>query len=225
MLIKPDQVLQYAGVRSKHILDSPPSDLVLSAEQTALEMEQTLQPKTVWKVFELQHEESGIVLKGTNLVLPGRLASLMLSDCTHVIVMAATLGMMFEHKLEEKSARNMAEALMWDACGSACVESVLDELEQTISQKLTDRQHLTDRFSCGYGDLPLDVQNWVSDLLNLPSLGIFLTDSGMMIPSKSVTAFMGISPHVQKSRIRGCSVCAVKDSCPYRSQGTSCQAE
>ncbi|MCF0260254.1 MAG: hypothetical protein HUJ54_10385 [Erysipelotrichaceae bacterium] len=225
MRIKTDQVLRYAGVSSQFIQDHPQDALIQAAEKTALEMEKVLQPKTVWKVFEAQHLDQGIALKGTDLVLKGKLASSMLADSTHVIVMAATLGMMFEHLLSQKTARSMQEALLWDACGSDYVEKVLDELEQEIASKLTARQHLTDRFSCGYGDLPLSLQKEVSDLLNLPALGIFLTDSHMMVPSKSVTAFIGISPNVQKARIKGCAFCALKEKCPFRREGKTCQSD
>ena len=49
------------------------------------------------------------------------------------------------------------------------------------------------RFSPGYGDLPLDVQRPLFAALDVPrKIGVSLTDSLLMAPSKSVSAIIGI---------------------------------
>ena len=49
----------------------------------------------------------------------------------------------------------------------------------------------------------------------LKELGIILTEGGLMMPSKSVTAVIGISPVKGFCRTEGCEACEKKD-CPYR---------
>ena len=52
---------------------------------------------------------------------------------------------------------------------------------------------VTRRFSPGYGDLSLDLQKTVFELLNPEKhIGITLTDGMLMTPMKSVSAFIGI---------------------------------
>ena len=52
---------------------------------------------------------------------------------------------------------------------------------------------LTPRFSPGYGDLPLDIQRSVFRFLEPEiKIGLTLSESLIMCPSKSVTAFVGI---------------------------------
>ena len=46
-------------------------------------------------------------------------------------------------------------------------------------------------------------------------LGITLPEGGLMMPSKSVTAVIGISPVKGFCRTEGCEACEKKD-CPYR---------
>ena len=222
MKINLDNVLRYAGIRNRKMLEASSTKILEKAQASALEMENILHPKTIWKVFAIEHRPNGVYLPEADVLLTGRLAAEMLEECSQIVVMAGTLGMLFEHRLEQKSAFQMVEALLWDACGSDYVEQVLDDLEQSIQKRLPAGQYLTDRFSCGYGDLPLSLQLEISRILNLPGIGIYLSDSGMMIPSKSVTAFMGISNKPQKARIKGCASCVMKENCTYRKHGTTC---
>ena len=53
---------------------------------------------------------------------------------------------------------------------------------------------LRHRFSPGYGDLPLSVQPaFLAALDATRRLGITLTSSFLMVPTKSVTAFVGVA--------------------------------
>ena len=58
------------------------------------------------------------------------------------------------------------EALLLDACGSALVEQAADLAEAELRAAVPDA-FLTDRFSPGYGDLPLALQDAVLRLLAL----------------------------------------------------------
>ena len=49
------------------------------------------------------------------------------------------------------------------------------------------------RFSAGYGDLPLELQEKIFEILKPEKqMGVFLSESFIMSPSKSVTAFVGL---------------------------------
>ena len=59
--------------------------------------------------------------------------------------------------------------------------------------KLKMGETLRPRFSAGYGDLPLEYQRRIFDLLDPPThIGLTLNDSYLMSPSKSVTALIGV---------------------------------
>ena len=55
-------------------------------------------------------------------------------------------------------------------------------------------------------------------------IGVTLTDSGLMIPQKSVTAVVGVSPVPVTKRARGCAQCNLFENCQYRKDGTRCDA-
>ena len=124
--------------------------------------------------------------------------------------------------LRAGQARSMARAAMLDACGSAWVEAGCDEAEKEIAARFPGL-HLTDRFSPGYGDLPLAMQKDICAVLDAPRrLGVQVTDSFLMNPSKSVTAVVGLSDRAQPARVRGCGCCILRENCQYRKEGKTC---
>ena len=84
---------------------------------------------------------------------------------TREVLMLCTIGAGFETLLRAASARDMAKAAMLDACGSAYAEAGCDEAEQAIAARFPEK-FLTDRFSPGYGDLPLSLQPALCDALD-----------------------------------------------------------
>ncbi len=179
-------------------------------------------PKFIYRFFPLEKKEDGYTVNGTDITLKGRSAETMLSDCHGVVLMICTLGFGFEAELRKKQAVNMADAVILDACGSALVEEGCDTAETEIQAALPGK-HLTDRFSPGYGDLPLALQRDISRVLNAEKLlGVHLNESLLFYPSKTVSAILGVSDELQAARIRGCDYCSMRESCALRKRGGSC---
>ncbi|MDO4484201.1 MAG: vitamin B12 dependent-methionine synthase activation domain-containing protein [Clostridia bacterium] len=186
-------------------------------------LRRSLHPKSVWRMLPLNHTDAGE--QAGELLLEGASARLMLKDCQAVAVFACTLGADFDRLVRTVQARSMADALLMDCCGSALIEEVCDALQQEILQAVP-YSHGTDRFSPGYGDLPLQLQFPIIHLLDAQrKTGIHLTPSGLMNPQKSVTAFIGLSDAPQRARIRGCAYCEMKEHCTIRKGGRTCGME
>ena len=54
------------------------------------------------------------------------------------------------------------------------------------------------------------------------SNAVTLTESGLMLPQKSVTAILGVSP-TPRSRRSGCGHCPMRDICAFRKEGKTCE--
>ena len=179
----------------------------------------TARPRAVWRLFDRLPDGS---LAGTEFAPAGQDAAALLADCCQVILMAATLGTEAENLLRRAQARDMADAVILDAAGSAALENVCDNLCADLAAFFAPR-YLTDRFSPGYGDMPLAQQQTLCRVLDLDRRsGVRLSESGLMIPQKSVTALIGVSDAPQPRRPRGCEACANRESCTYRKEGTDC---
>ena len=208
------QVLRYLGCRGAY-------DAALEAElqrRTGV-LKAEAEPRAVWKLFPLLPDFS---LAGACFRLEGESVRALLKDCDQVILMAATLGSSVERLIRRTQAVDMAGALILDACGSAAIENVCDNLCAELAAGFAPR-YLTDRFSPGYGDMPLSQQRELFAALDVTRrIGVTLTDSGLMLPQKSVTALIGVSDRPQVMRPRGCAACSLHDTCAYRKDGKHC---
>ena len=77
-------------------------------------------------------------------------------------------------------------------------------------------EYPTPPFSPGYGDWDLSHQGEVLDLLDATRrMGLSLTQAGMLVPEKSITALVGISDRQEESCGQKCMRCK-KTDCPFR---------
>ena len=200
----------------------PDAGSLEAIEPVASALENALTPRFTFAVFPVRHTPEGEALLGSGLVLPGEMARAMLRECTDAALLLCTLGAGFEARLRAASARDMAQAAMLDACGSAYVEAGCDEAEKAIAARFPGK-FLTDRFSPGYGDLPLSLQHALCAALDSQRrLGVTVTESLLMVPMKTVSAVIGLADPPQPARVRGCAFCARRETCTFRKTGNTC---
>ena len=179
----------------------------------------TARPRLVWRLFSLEKDGT---LSGTDYRPAGEDVRAFLSECGSVALLAATLGAEAERVIRRAAGRDMTEALILDAAGSAAIEAVCDNFCEDLAAAMAPR-YLTDRFSPGYGDMLLSDQFKLFRVLDVSRrIGVTLSDSALMIPQKSVTALIGVSDRPQEKRGRGCGSCGLFENCPYRKEGKSC---
>ena len=143
-----------------------------------------------WKRFALS--EGGILSGEQNLPVAGTLAS-HLCGCREVYLLCGTIGTGFDALLRRVSAISGADALILQAIGTAAIEGVMNSAEDEIKKELSAGESLTARYSPGYGDFPLSSQHTILNLLDASrKVGISLTDTMLMIPSKSISAVIGV---------------------------------
>ncbi len=172
-----------------------------------------VQPRTVWRQLPVTHNADGIALGG--LPLGGKDIALHLSGCEQAVLLAATLSGGTDALIRRAERSDMTMALLCDAAAGAAIEHVCNALEQQLRSTLPFA-YFTERFSPGYGDLPLSHQAQLLQMLDAQrKIGLTVTPHGTMLPMKSVTAIIGLSHQpVQDARRFGCGLsCA---ACPYR---------
>ncbi|MBO5998388.1 MAG: Vitamin B12 dependent methionine synthase activation subunit [Lachnospiraceae bacterium] len=151
-----------------------------------------------------------------------------LTGCSRIIVFAATLGP-YPDRLQQRTAiKSMRDAVIVQACAAAMIESLCNQKNEELRQRQErDGWLLKPRFSPGYGDLPLSIQKDLLSLLDAPrNIGLTLTDSLMMVPTKSVTALIGLYPDNNAHNTEpepgrcadnsGCTACLLRETCEYR---------
>jgi hypothetical protein len=209
------EALRYLGVRG-------PADETLLAQMRELSCELTrrIQPRWQWRCFPLEHSDGELLLSG-NIPLSGNNAALMLAECDQCVLLACTLGAEYDMWLRQLQRRDMTRAVMLDALGSSLVEAACDAASAEIAARFP-ASYLTDRFSPGYGDLPLALHPQLLQLVEAQRIGLGMTPSFLLTPQKSVTAIIGIAPTPQRARIRGCAHCSLSQTCTLRKAGINC---
>ncbi|MDO5348622.1 MAG: vitamin B12 dependent-methionine synthase activation domain-containing protein [Lachnospiraceae bacterium] len=140
-----------------------------------------------------------------------------LKDCTQILLFAATLGVGVDHLIQRYNRLQMSRAVVLQAASAAMIEEYCDTVCTQLRRDYEEQGlYLRPRFSPGYGDFPLSCQPRLLDALEAGKrIGIKLTDSFLMMPSKSVTAVMGVSKKPYRCEVKGCEACSKMD-CAYR---------
>lgn len=135
-----------------------------------------------------------------------------LCGCEKAYLFAATAGIESQRLINKNSVLSPLKGIVTDCIGSAAIEAFCDRLNSFLD----GGEFLRPRFSPGYGDLPIDCQKNILDFLDAKKhIGLSLSDSLMMSPSKSVTAIIGIGKEKNKCKGPGCMICS-GENCPYR---------
>lgn len=204
-------VLHFLGWRG-----TPVEDSLLRQIQAAMDLVRSeLRANVITRCFALDADG---YLAGTVFAPKGDDAGRLLSDSCAAILMAATLGAQSERLLLRHQARSSADALLVDAVLSAAIEAVCDEHERILHKDYFQMGlYLTDRFSPGYGDMPLEQTGGICSVLETEkSIGLTVAHSGIMIPRKSVTAILGVSRRKQQRSPSSCAICSMKETCALR---------
>ena len=203
-----NQAFRYMGLH-----DKPDNKMLEMADYAEKELLRCIQPRYCWKVFQKQHLEK--ILIGSDIQKH-------LENCESVILFCATLSQKTDACIRFAQVVDVLAGMMTDAMASALTEQLCDEAEKEILNNFPD-MFSTWRFSPGYGDMPLSVQQDFLNLINAEKrLGICVSEGGLLIPTKSVTAIIGLSEQPLPKAKKGCAVCNLSKSCPYRKKGVHC---
>lgn len=194
------EILRYAGCRQG---DEELERLLDACLEEALPR---LRYQVCWRFLNAEEQET--------FLRQSRLLEKNLSGCREVVLLASTVGVELDRLIARYSHLSPTKALLVQAIGAERIEALCDRFcaDLAAQRALTARP----RFSPGYGDLPLQAQQQIFALLDCPrTIGLFLNESLLMSPSKSVTAFLGLAEGEQTPTVNKCAACGKQD-CAFR---------
>ena len=113
-----------------------------------------------------------------------------LSGCKKIILFAATVGIGIDRLIMKYGKISPAKGLMMQALGAERIEALCDAF---VSEMEKTGYKMRPRFSPGYGDLQVDLQKEIFQALAPEkNIGLTISSSCLMSPTKSVTAIIGI---------------------------------
>ena len=111
-------------------------------------------------------------------------------DGRDVCFLCGTVGAEFDRWQRKLSLVSAADAYFAQQLGLEAVEKVMDELEAELRREVeAEGKRLSPRWSPGYGGRPLSLSREILRQLDATKkIGVSITDSDLLVPSKSVTA-------------------------------------
>ncbi|MCD8222271.1 MAG: Vitamin B12 dependent methionine synthase activation subunit [Clostridiales bacterium] len=209
------EIFRYLGYRGQE----PAGDVRRLIHECERELEMHADLRSYWREYPLILTDDEINM--TVLRTKSRALMRNLKNCESVILFAATLGSGVDVLLHRYGRFEMSRCVVLQAAAAAMLETWCDEENNRLKEDYGKHGlYLRPRFSPGYGDFPLECQKPFFEALELNKrIGITLTDSFLMAPSKSVTAVIGVSKMPSGCILEGCEACG-KTGCEYR----RCQA-
>jgi hypothetical protein len=215
-------VLRYLGYHGQELSD----ELYGRIDEVTASCLRIAKPRATIAAYPvLAVHANEVLLDGCALRLTGADIAEHLHDATRVALFAATLGLGVDRELRRLSLTDALEQVIFDSVATALVERTADAANAHIRAYAASLDAFTSwRFSPGYGDLPLAIQGDFLRAIDAGrQLGITLTPSNLMVPTKSVTAVVGIHPTPQPGLESSCSICSLAEFCTIRATGRTCR--
>ena len=182
------ELLRYAGCRGE-----APEETASLMHTVIADLLGEIKPAVLYRTYPMRFKENGELDLGF-----ARVASLSLAkhlcECTQVCVMIVSVGIGVDRYISRYKKVSLARAHMASALGTERVEAAADAFSACLSDEAAKHGMCTTaRFSPGYGDLPLSIQSSILACLDARKLmGIAMSDSMLMSPTKTVTALIGL---------------------------------
>ena len=204
-----DEVLRY--LKSK-------GDQTLISDIAAVrgELSRVISPAAAAVCFPLEWREGSLFCG--ELELPGKSIAEHFKGCDSCIALAVTLGFEADRMISTLGFTDPYRALIADACATAAVEDLADMMTLSAREIFGEGKRITYRFSPGYGDLPLALQPKLLALVDARRmLGLSVSNSMLLSPIKSVTAFIGLQQGECKDNLvrHDCRSCFMKNRCQF----------
>lgn len=202
------EIFRYAGCREIK------EEFRQQMEECLAETEGKFQYQVCWAEYPVRIEGDRLDL--TFAQVESHALAKNLAGCEKILLFLATIGLGLDRLITRYSRISPAKALWFQAIGAERIESLCDLFcEERNRELLPKGQQLRPRFSPGYGDLPLGLQKEIFRVFEREKTGVFLNESLLMTPSKSVTAIAGIGTKKEIPKEEKCGSCQKAD-CPFK---------
>lgn len=209
-----NEIYRYLGYGK----NAPDAAVCALVDEVLSELFGVIKPKSCYRIYDCR-TDGEYVFVGDWKIKSANLAG-NLAQCGTAALLAATLGLEADKLLQRYEVLNMAKASVVQACAAACIEAYCNLIQEDIrfdAQKQCGAPlFIRPRFSPGYGDLPLEIQREFFSVLDCTKrIGLTLTQNLLMYPTKSVTAFIGLTRNPENCHIEKCKRCG-KTDCAFR---------
>ena len=215
MDISKSEVLRYLGYKNQVLDEKVSTQIDIGIEELML----IIKERFTYKVYDIKMKDEKIELSNSNLIFKGTNIKNHLKECSKCAVMAVTLGVEVDRKIMGYSKIDLMKSLILDACATTAIETICDKVENEIRDVAKAQGfNITARYSPGYGDFHLDIQEAILNNLDAyRKIGLSTTENFILLPRKSVTAVIGFHQEEGIQKNIKCKECK-NEKCNFRKE-------
>lgn len=206
-----NEILRYLGASKNS------QELYPLIERGEKEMIAAAAPKHIYQKFPIT--VSGHSVSIGTAVWDSESLACHLKGCEEAFLFALTLGAGVDMIIKRFTVTDLPFVPVLQACAAAYTEACADKAQLELKKDAEIHGlFLRPRYSPGYGDFSLRHQRFFFDALEITKkIGVSLTKDFCMVPFKSITAVIGLSPDPSLCHVGKCMDCSEK-CCPFRKE-------
>ena len=210
MIISENEVLRYLGYRGAEAGAQVLNDI----RSLSNELKDSIKPKNIYGIWECDVHQTCVKLAG--MTINSKDLAEHLDGCRRAFLLAATLGVEADALIRRYSVLDMGKTLIAQAICTAMIEDYCNQIENEIIEKPEFAgAGFAVRFSPGYGDFDIAHQKDILRILDCAKrIGLSMTGEYMLVPSKSITAVMGLVKE-KKCAKEKCGQCHFSHRCRF----------
>jgi hypothetical protein len=176
-------------------------------------------PTMVYDWFPVSAGKASRAKIGGQVFRLGRHADLLLPALVAFVGVVTIAPDLETRSKELQTAGEALNSYLLDSAGVFAIGKLIEHARSMVEEYAADRgwgvgAELAPGQLSGW---PIAEQHLIDQLLDLSSIGVHVTDSGMLVPLKSASVVVGAGPEYESSAVRSpCEYCDVSDTCRYR---------
>lgn len=142
-------------------------------------------------------------------------------EAKELAVLIGTIGPKLEKQASDYTKSGQAlRGMLLDGIGSAAVDTLIPEALKFVAAEVSSRGYeISSPVNPGMPGFPMTEQWNLMELSQAHEIGVSLTQSGILIPRKSVSMVIGIGPRMTRwTQAQVCARCSLRETCPYKVQ-------
>lgn len=184
---------------------------------------ESLIDKSIETIVKIEYKYSYKIIETSeaNDFLVGKDINIYAENSNQIAVFLITLNIEVDKILKRLEKIDKLEYIVFDTVCSHYIEEKTESLQKEVSEYLLSKsKYMLNRFSTGYGDYPIEVNEKIVNFLNGNRLGVHLTEKKMFIPSKTICGLIAAGDKNQSFNF--CRTCNITKECKYLKAGRKC---
>ena len=187
----------------------------------SIESEHLLEPAVAYEYYPVTGMNSGQISLEGGKAVHGPALPATFPEAKELMVLIGTIGPRLEKQASGYTKSGQAlRGMLLDGIGSAAIDTLIPEALKPIAAEVASRGYeISSPVNPGMPGFPMTEQWNLMELSQAHEIGVSLTQSGILVPRKSVSMVIGIGPRMTRwTQAQVCARCSLRETCLYKIQ-------